>query len=132
MPRSPAIEELFTITPRRASIMCGITRRPTIKTVLNIGITYDTTAERLQEGIRILNDVFRSHPMTHDLIIGFNQFGESALNVQVIHWWKGFDYKEYVAGLQELNLTVKRRFDEEGIQFAYPTQTIHVKSVAAA
>jgi MscS family membrane protein len=109
------------------STITNITRRPNIKTVLNIGITYDTTAERLQEGIRILDDVYRSHPMTHDLIIGFNQFADSALNVQVMHWWKGVDYKQYVAGLQELNLTVKRRFDEAKISFAFPSRTIYLR-----
>lgn len=105
----------------------NITRRPNIKTVMNIGVTYDTTAERLQEGIKILEEVYRAHPMTHDLIIGFNQFADSALNVQVIHWWKGVDYKAYVAGLQELNLAVKRRFDEAGIAFAFPSRTVYLR-----
>ncbi len=36
MPRRPAIEELLMITPRRASIMCGITRRPTSQAPLRL------------------------------------------------------------------------------------------------
>jgi MscS family membrane protein len=94
---------------------------------MNIGVTYDTSAEQLERGIKILNEVYRSHPMTHDLIIGFNQFADSALNVQVIHWWKGVDYKQYVAGLQDLNLTVKRRFDEARISFAFPSRTVYLR-----
>jgi MscS family membrane protein len=81
----------------------------------------------LKEGIKILDEVYRTHPMTHDLIIGFNQFADSALNVQVIHWWKGVDYRAYVVGLQELNLTVKRRFDEAGINFAFPSRTVYLR-----
>jgi MscS family membrane protein len=109
------------------STITNITRRPNIKTVLNIGLTYDTSAERLQEATKILEEIYRGHPMTHDLIIGFNQFADSALNVQVIHWWKGLDYKQYVAGLQDLNLTVKRRFDEAGISFAFPSRTVYLR-----
>lgn len=109
------------------STITNITRRPNIKTVLNIGLTYDTTAERLREATKILEEIYRGHPMTHDLIIGFNQFADSALNVQVIHWWKGLDYKQYVAGLQELNLAVKRRFDEAGINFAFPSRTVYLR-----
>ena len=65
--------------------------------------------------------------MTHDLVVGFNQFGDSALNIQVIHWWKGLDHKEYVAGMQELNLKVKGRFDEEEINFAFPSRTVYLR-----
>ena len=36
MPRRPAIEELFTITPRSAAIMCGITRRATSQAPLRL------------------------------------------------------------------------------------------------
>ena len=36
MPRSPAIEELLTITPRLAEIMCGITWRATIQAPLRL------------------------------------------------------------------------------------------------
>ena len=65
--------------------------------------------------------------MTHDLIVGFNQFGDSALNVQVIHWWKGVDYKQYVAGLQDLNLELKRKFDAAKIDFAFPSRTVFLR-----
>src|SRR5688572_27526428 len=105
----------------------NVTRRPNIKTTLNIGVTYDTTADKLQEAVKIIEGVYRGHPMTHDLIVGFNQFGDSALNVQVIHWWKGLDYKQYVAGLQELNLELKRRFDAAQIDFAFPSRTVFLR-----
>ncbi|HEX7859908.1 MAG TPA: mechanosensitive ion channel family protein [Verrucomicrobiae bacterium] len=109
------------------STITNITRRPNIKTTLNIGVTYDTTADQIAQATKILEEIYRAHPMTHDLIIGFNQFGDSALNLQVIHWWKGLNYKEYVAGLQELNLTVKRRFDEARINFAFPSRTVYLR-----
>ena len=105
----------------------NITRRPNIKTTLNIGITYDTPAAKVQRAADLLKEIYGGSAMTHDLIVGFNQFGDSALNFQVIHWWKGLDYKEYVKGMQELNLTVKRRFDEEGIAFAFPSRTVYLR-----
>ena len=109
------------------SMITNITRRPNIKTTLNIGVTYDTSAEKLQEAVKIIESIYRGHEMTHDLIVGFNQFGDSALNVQVIHWWKGLDYKQYVAGLQELNLELKRRFDAAKIDFAFPSRTVFLR-----
>ena len=105
----------------------NITRRPNIKTTLNIGITYDTPAGRVQEALGILSEVYRGNPMTHDVIIGFNNFADSSLNIQVIHWWKGLDFKEYMAGLQGMNLEIKRRFDDAGISFAFPSRTVYLR-----
>jgi MscS family membrane protein len=105
----------------------NITRRPNIKTVMNIGITYDTTAEKVEQAISILNEIYGKNPMTHDVVIGFNQFADSSLNILVVHWWKGLVHKDYVAGLQEMNLEVKRRFDAAGISFAFPSRTVYLK-----
>jgi MscS family membrane protein len=65
--------------------------------------------------------------MTGDLVISFNKFESSALNILVVHWWKEPDFLASLAGLQEMNLSLKERFDKEGISFAFPTQTLYVK-----
>ena len=105
----------------------NVTRRPNIKTVMNIGITYDTPAEKVKRALQILREVYKEHPKTFDCLIGFNKFADSALNIQVVHWWNSTDNKEYLAGLQEMNLAVKERFDKEGINFAFPSQTVYLK-----
>jgi len=109
------------------STIVNITQRPNIKTVLNIGVTYDTPAGQVRQALDILTEVFQKHPETHDVIVGFNQFADSALNLNVIHWWKSLDYKLYVAGMQEINLEIKRRFDEAGIGFAFPSRTVYLR-----
>jgi MscS family membrane protein len=105
----------------------NVTSRPNIKTEINIGITYDTPAEKVQRAAQILSEVYRGHRMTQDVWISFNKFADSALNIFVVHWWKSTDYKEYLGGMQEMNLEVKKRFDAEEIGFAFPTRTLYVK-----
>ena len=112
------------------AIITNITRRPNIRTEMNIGITYDTPVEKVARATAILEEVFRKHPKTIDLVISFNKFNDSALNIFVAHVWGGTDVKEQLAGLQALNLEVKRRFDAEGISFAFPTQTLFVRQEA--
>ena len=109
----------------------NVTRRPNIKTVMDIGITYDTPTEKVHRALQILKEVYKDHPQTFDCLISFNKFADSALNLQVVHWWNSTDYKEYLAGFQGMNLTVKERFDKEGIGFAFPTQTLYVKQDSA-
>ncbi len=105
----------------------NVTRRPHIKTEMNFGITYDTSTDKIRLALEILREVYSKHPQTHELVIGFNKFADSALNINVVHWWRNTDYAAYVKGMEELNLMIKQRFDQEGIQFAFPTQTLYLK-----
>jgi len=105
----------------------NVTRRPNIKTIMDIGVTYDTPMEKLRRAIDLLKETYQAHPKTSDLIVSFNQFAASSLNIRVIHWYNSTDYKEYLDGIQELNLRIKEQFDAEGISFAFPTQTIYMK-----
>jgi MscS family membrane protein len=109
----------------------NIARRPAIRTVMNIGVTYDTTMDKLRRAIAVLEEIYRGDPMTKDVVVTFNKFGDSALNIEVVHLWNGTDQKAQLKGLQTLNLRVKEAFEKEGIEFAYPTQTIHVKQNSA-
>jgi len=52
---------------------------------------------------------------------------ESALNIQVVHFWTTQDNKEYVAGMHELNIEIIRRFDEARIEFAFPCRTVYLR-----
>jgi MscS family membrane protein len=110
----------------------NIAKRAGIRTVMNIGLTYDTTADRVKRAVEILEGIYKAHEMTKDVIITFNKFADSALNIEVVHVWNSTDYKAYLKGLQELNLNVKQRFDAEGLEFAFPTRTVFVKQVDAA
>jgi MscS family membrane protein len=105
----------------------NVAARPTIKTVMEIGVTYDTPAEKVEAATRMLKEIYRAHAMTHDVWVSFNKFADSSLNIMVVHWWASTDYQAYLAGIQELNLEVKRRFDAAGISFAFPSRTVYLK-----
>lgn len=105
----------------------NVAARPTIKTVMNIGITYDTPVAKVRLALSIIKEIFGGHPMTEKLVMSFNKFESSSLNILVVHWWKDADFLASLGGLQEMNLALKERFDLEGISFAFPTQTVYMK-----
>jgi MscS family membrane protein len=109
------------------SNLTNISKRPNIKTVMNIGVTYDTPAEKIELAMQIIESIYKPHPMTADLIISFNKFESSSLNILVVHWWNSTDFKEYLLNFQKLNLELKRRFDAAGISFAFPSQTVYLR-----
>ncbi|HWI55680.1 MAG TPA: mechanosensitive ion channel family protein, partial [Bacillota bacterium] len=105
----------------------NVSKRPNIKTVMNIGVTYDTTSQQIERAMQMIEEIFRPHPKTADLLVTFNRFDSSSLNIMVIHWWNSTDFKDYALGFQKLNLELKRRFDAAGINFAFPTQTVYLR-----
>lgn len=102
-------------------------RRTMIRTEMNFGLAYDLPAGRIAEAVKIVEEVYRSHKMTASVLVGFNKFTPTALNVWVEHKWKGTDYQAYLVGMQEMNIALKQRFDAAEIHFAVPTQTVLLK-----
>jgi small-conductance mechanosensitive channel len=49
------------------------------------------------------------------------------LNFETVYFVESADYAQHMDILQAVNLTIFRRFQEAGIEFAYPTQTLFVE-----
>jgi MscS family membrane protein len=109
------------------STINNVTLRPTLKTVMNIGLTYDTPPGKVVRATRIIEEIYRGKPATTDLVVAFDKFTDFTLNILVVHWWKGGEYKNYLADMQDANLVIMKRFAEERIEFAFPTRTVYVK-----
>lgn len=121
----------FLITLPNKSVgnntVINVSARPSIRTVLNYGLTYDTPSNRIDEAAKLLRTIFTAHPLTGECHVTFNRFDASALNIEVNHQCNTRDWPTYLAALHGLNLQVKERFDAAGLEFAFPTQTVHLK-----
>ncbi len=60
--------------------------RPTRRTTFTIGVTYDTSSEKLKLAVEILRDVMKEHSGTETSRAHFKSYGESALILDVAHW----------------------------------------------
>src|ERR1044071_1015705 len=96
----------------------NLTRRTNIKTVMNLVLPPSLPTEKIKHALALLGEIYRSHPMTQQVWISLNQFSGANLNVMIVHWWKGTDYEKYLAGMQDMNLAVKERFDADEISLA--------------
>ena len=105
----------------------NISKRPYLKRVANITVTYDTPPEKVERAVEILKDLLDNHEgMSPDLPprVVFNEFLDAALNILVIYWNPPPNYWDFMALNQRINLEILRRFNDEGIEFAFPTQTL--------
>lgn len=97
--------------------------------VMQFGITYETPHERVKEVLGIVTRIFDSTNGTRLDRVHFTTFGDSALIYEVVYFVESSDYTEYLDIQQRVNFELMDRFAEVGIEFAYPTQTVHVKQV---
>jgi len=105
----------------------NISKRPYIKRVANITVTYDTAPGQLHKGIEIIREILAEHegidPRRPPLAF-FNEFNDVSLNIIVIYWYHNPDFVEYLRFTDRINFAILERFNEEGIEFAFPTQTV--------
>ena len=105
----------------------NIARRPTIKNLYTLGVTYDTGYDKMKKALEIVRDVYKNHPSTDNYWVYFKEFGAHSLNILVIHWCKYLAYEEFLKATEEINMQIMKRFEAEGIEIAFPTQTIYLK-----
>jgi MscS family membrane protein len=107
----------------------NVGRRPHLRRVVELGVAYDTSPDRLQRAVEILRELLANHEGAHADFpsrVYFKDFGESALKIEAVYWYHPADYWAYMAFNDRLNREILRRFNDEGIRFAFPTRTVHL------
>lgn len=94
--------------------------------VFKIGVTYQTPVDKLKEISGILKRVIESQPLVRFDRAHFLEFGDSALVYEAVYFVMSSEYNVYMDTQEAINIELYRCFEKEGIEFAYPTRTLHV------
>lgn len=93
----------------------------------NLGVTYQTPRDKLKLIPQIIREGIEQQAKTRFDRSNFKEFGNSALVFETVYYVLGPDYNEYMNIQEAINLHIHERFEAEGIEFAYPTQTLFVQ-----
>ncbi len=97
------------------------------RVLFQIGVTYETPYEKVAAIPTMIKEIIESLDQTRFDRAHFFKYGDFALIFEVVYYVLVPDYNVYMDRQQSINLAIYRRFAEEGIEFAYPTQTVHLK-----
>ncbi|AEH06014.1 mechanosensitive ion channel family protein [Methanothermococcus okinawensis] len=98
------------------------------RVLVNIGLTYDTSVEKINKAKEIIKNIIDEHNATLPPIrITFKEFGDFSLNIRVEYFIRNFGFDYYLNTIDEINMKIKEEFEKEGIEMAFPTQTVYVK-----
>ncbi len=105
------------------------------RVVFEVGIVYGTESEKLKRVPGLIRTAVESLENTRFDRSHFKAFGNSALTYETVYFMTVPDYAAYMDTQQAINLALYERFEEEGLEFAFPTQTLflrHEQPVAAS
>ncbi len=93
---------------------------------LAIGLVYETTADQMDEAIKIIEDTIKSVDGTDsdDIIVRFTNFGAFSLDLDIVYWI--VDMANWKPIIHNVNMGLKRNLDNAGMDMAFPTETHYV------
>lgn len=104
----------------------NISEEPMRRVLMKLGLTYNTTPQKMDEAMRILKDIPQkiNGVDNKDITVAFTDFTDYALIITFVYFInKQSDVMETPS---LVNSEILRSFNESDIQFAFPTQTIYL------
>jgi small-conductance mechanosensitive channel len=100
-------------------------RMQTRRIVFTIGVVYEIDKRQLLAIPEILREVVSAQPQARFDRAHFKSYGASSLDFETVYIVETPDYAVYMDIQQAINVALFDRFAQEGIGFAYPTQTVY-------
>lgn len=111
------------------SSIINISSEPMRRVVLNLGLTYDTTAEKMKEALEILKalpqKVENVSSSPSNVVAVFTEYSDSALSIMYIYY---IEKQGDILGVtSNMNMEILDSFNKAGLEFAFPTRTIYIQ-----
>jgi MscS family membrane protein len=108
------------------SFLENITREPRRRILQVLTLEYSTSSAKLEKAKKILQKIVKENLSTSDTsLTHFLEFDNSSINLQLIYWIE--DFENIFQAQDEVNTQIKKEFEKANINFAFPTQTVHLK-----
>lgn len=101
------------------------------RVVFSFGVVYATPPEMLERINAIVRGAIEALSNVRFDRCHFHRFGASSLDFEAVYYLNSPDYNAHMDALQAVHLTIARAFATEGIEFAFPTQTLHMVRAAS-
>lgn len=110
-----------------SNVVENISRAKKRKIQLVFGITYDTSEEKIQKAIAIIKSVMKDrHDVTQDFRVNLDALDSSSINIKLFGYVKTSSIITLEKVRGEILFEVIKQFRAEGIEFAFPSQTIYM------
>jgi MscS family membrane protein len=94
----------------------------------HLSIAYSTPTDRVEEFCEGIRELIRQHPYTRKdfYFVYFHQYGAHSLDILVYMFFQVPDWGTELRERHRLNADIHRLARRLGVEFAFPTQTLHL------
>jgi len=109
------------------------TRRPKRRVFQSVGVTYETSADQMQQAVAAIRKILETDEGVDPefLIVRFEDFGASSLDIRVAYFTKATDYAGHLETRERVNLAIMRALEQLGLEIAFPTHTVYFEGDVA-
>ena len=117
---------IFSNTDLTNSRVRNYKRMAERRVVFSLGVTYQTSQAQMAKIPGYIKEIITKTKDTRFDRAHFLSYGDFSLVIEIVYYVLSPDYNKYMDIQQEINLEIMKKFEEEKIEFAYPTQTLYV------
>lgn len=130
--RIRTVEKTLVTLPNKEIMDSNInnfSRRPMRRTEARLGVTYDTTPDKMRELLARLREMLEGDDMVDDgtVFVNFSGFGDSSLDVDMRYFIKSADYRTWLDNRERINLGIMDIVHGLGLEFAFPSTTVYLQ-----
>ena len=110
----------------------NFSRRGIRRIKMHIGLTYSTNSEQIVQIIDAIKLMLKEHEgisQKDSLMVNFDSFGDSALNIFIYSFTKTANWANYLDIREDIHLKIMKIVEENGSSFAFPSQSIYVEQM---
>lgn len=96
--------------------------------VFTVGVLYQTPHAKLEKIPGMIRQIVEAQEgMTRFDRSHLSAFADSSINFETVYFVQSRDYNDYMDVQQKIYLALHKTFEQEGIDFAYPTRTLWIE-----
>jgi MscS family membrane protein len=98
---------------------------------MTIGITYSSSAQKIDQLVTAIREIIKNDEKIRNdfYLVNFDNFGPSSLDIFIYCFTATTNWADFLQAKQEFMLKIVDCVKEHGLEFAFPTQTVHVEGL---
>ncbi len=108
----------------------NISRMPKRRIKMTVGVTYETSPERMRLAVEGIRKLLREHPAIDQdfFLVNFTEFSASSLDILVYCFTRTTVWGEYLDARQDVCLQIMDLLEAHGMEIAFPSHSIYLRA----
>lgn len=99
------------------------------RVTITFGVTYETPIAKLKKIPKMIEEIAKTQELARFDRAHLDEMADSSINFLLVYYALTPDYNKHMDIKEAINFAILERFAQEGINLAYPTQTVYLPNL---